>query len=84
MNTALPANKFTWLVKREFWEYRGSFFWAPLITAMIMIAITLIGSDHGGSDRASARHQHQRFRPQQDRVIDERRQHREAGIRRWT
>jgi ABC-2 type transport system permease protein len=43
MSTALPANKFTWLVKREFWEYRGSFFWAPLITAMIMIAITLMG-----------------------------------------
>jgi ABC-2 type transport system permease protein len=43
MSTANPINTFTWLVKREYWEYRGSFFWAPLITAMVMIAITLMG-----------------------------------------
>jgi ABC-2 type transport system permease protein len=42
MSAVLPTNKFTWLVRREFWEYRGSFFWAPLITAMIMLAITLM------------------------------------------
>ncbi len=24
---------FTWLLKREFWENRGGFFWAPVITA---------------------------------------------------
>jgi ABC-2 type transport system permease protein len=43
MSTANPIKTFTWLVKREFWEYRGSFFWAPLITAMVMIAISLMG-----------------------------------------
>ncbi len=42
MSTVNPAEKFTWLVKREFWEYRGSFFWAPLITAMVMIAMLLM------------------------------------------
>ena len=29
-------------MRREFWEYRGAFFWAPVITAMIMVAITLL------------------------------------------
>jgi ABC-2 type transport system permease protein len=43
MSTANPAKTFTWLVKREFWEYRGSFFWAPFITALVMIAISLMG-----------------------------------------
>jgi ABC-2 type transport system permease protein len=43
MSTSLATNKFTWLVKREFWEYRGSFFWAPIITAMVMIAFALFG-----------------------------------------
>ena len=23
---------FNWLIKREFWENRGGFFWAPVIT----------------------------------------------------
>jgi ABC-2 type transport system permease protein len=43
MSTSPATNKFTWLVKREFWEYRGSFFWAPIITAMVMIAFVLFG-----------------------------------------
>ncbi|MEP6484294.1 MAG: hypothetical protein ABJB01_07585 [Rudaea sp.] len=42
MSTANPINTFSWLVKREYWEYRGSFFWAPLITGMVMIAISLM------------------------------------------
>ena len=43
MNAASnPMNKFQWLVRREFWEYRGAFFWAPLITVMIMLALTLM------------------------------------------
>lgn len=37
-----PTNKFGWLVKREFWEYRGGFFWAPLITSMVMLALMLM------------------------------------------
>ena len=39
---AVPANKFTWLLKREFWEYRGAFFWTPAIVAMVMLAFVLI------------------------------------------
>jgi ABC-2 type transport system permease protein len=44
MSTAtVPSNKFTWLLKREFWEYRGAFFWTPAITAMVMLALVLMG-----------------------------------------
>jgi ABC-2 type transport system permease protein len=42
MSAVLPSNKFSWLVRREFWEYRGAFFWAPIITALIMLAIMLM------------------------------------------
>ncbi len=31
-----------WLVRREFWEYKGMFFWAPVRLALIMIAL-LVG-----------------------------------------
>ncbi|NII10524.1 hypothetical protein [Oleiagrimonas sp. C23AA] len=34
---------FSWLIKREFWEHRGSFFWAPVITACVMLALNLMG-----------------------------------------
>jgi ABC-2 type transport system permease protein len=33
---------FYWLVKREFWEHRGGFFRAPIITACIMLVINLM------------------------------------------
>lgn len=33
----------TWLLKREFWEHRGGFFWAPLWTGVAFIALTLLG-----------------------------------------
>jgi ABC-2 type transport system permease protein len=43
MNTSvMNSNKFAWLLKREFWEYRGGFFMAPLITALVMLAIMLL------------------------------------------
>ena len=42
MNTALDSNKFAWLLKREFWEYRGGFFMAPLITTLVMLAIVML------------------------------------------
>lgn len=32
-----------WLVKREFWEHRGSFLWAPVITGGIMLLLTTMG-----------------------------------------
>ena len=46
---------FYWLVKREFWEHRGGFFWAPIITGgvflllniMGIIAAEVVGSRHG-------------------------------------
>ncbi|PRC92005.1 hypothetical protein [Solimicrobium silvestre] len=30
-----------WLIRREFWEHKGSFFWAPLIVAAIMSVFIL-------------------------------------------
>ena len=31
--------KMYWLVKREFWEHKGGFFWAPVITSGIMLVL---------------------------------------------
>jgi ABC-2 type transport system permease protein len=42
MNAVTPANKFTWLLKREYWEYRGGFVWTPAIVAMVMLALMLV------------------------------------------
>jgi len=39
MNT--PTNTMKWLLHREFWEHKGSMFWAPVIVAALLI--TLIG-----------------------------------------
>ena len=34
-------NTMKWLVRREFWEHKGMFFWAPLIAAgLIVLAAT--------------------------------------------
>ena len=48
---------FYWLVKREFWEHRGGFFWAPVITGgvlllinlMILIAAQVMAAQHGAN-----------------------------------
>jgi ABC-2 type transport system permease protein len=37
--THTPLSKFMWLVKREFWEYRGAFLRTPLIIAMVMLVL---------------------------------------------
>ncbi|MDN5923518.1 MAG: hypothetical protein L0H70_00805, partial [Xanthomonadales bacterium] len=34
---------FYWLVKREFWENRGSFLWAPVITGIIVLVLDIMG-----------------------------------------
>ena len=34
---------FYWLVKREFWEHRGGFFWAPVITGGVFLLLNLMG-----------------------------------------
>lgn len=33
---------FYWLVKREFWEHRGGFLWAPLITAAVIVVLNIM------------------------------------------
>lgn len=33
---ALTSNKFSWLLRREFWEHKGGFLWAPVIVGSIM------------------------------------------------
>ena len=40
--TMSTNNKFTWLLKREFWEYRGAFFWTPAITAAVMLSLVVM------------------------------------------
>ena len=34
---------FYWLLKREFWEHRGGFLWAPVITGAIYLFLFIIG-----------------------------------------
>ena len=34
---------FLWLIKREFWEHRGGFLRAPVITAAIFLLLNLMG-----------------------------------------
>lgn len=36
-------NNFYWLVKREFWEHRGSFLWTPIIVAAIVLGFLILG-----------------------------------------
>jgi len=36
-------NTFVWLLKREYWEHRGGFLWAPLITGGVILLLTLMG-----------------------------------------
>jgi ABC-2 type transport system permease protein len=36
----MNTKKFNWLLKREFWEHKGGFFWAPLVVSLIMAVIT--------------------------------------------
>ncbi len=35
-------NTFYWLVKREFWEHRGSFLWTPVITTAVIVALNIM------------------------------------------
>ncbi|WP_051971378.1 hypothetical protein [Massilia sp. 9096] len=43
--TAQTSNTMRWLLQREFWEYKGSMFWAPLIVAAVIVV--LFGSTFG-------------------------------------
>lgn len=42
-HTEHKTNTFKWLLKREFWENRGGFIWAPTITGAIFLTMTLLG-----------------------------------------
>ena len=37
------THKFKLLLKREFWEHKGGFFWAPLIAGGVFLLLTLMG-----------------------------------------
>lgn len=39
---ARKTHKFALLLKREFWEHRGGFFWAPVIASAISIGLSVI------------------------------------------
>lgn len=39
-----PGRKFVWLLRREFWEHRGSFLWAPAIAGIVVCALSLLGA----------------------------------------
>jgi ABC-2 type transport system permease protein len=55
---------FHWLVKREFWEHKGGFFWAPVVAGIVFVVLNgmgivlgeIVGRQHwgglkfGGSD----------------------------------
>lgn len=41
------THKFKLLLKREFWEHKGGFFWAPIVTGAIICVLTLLGSVTG-------------------------------------
>ncbi len=46
-------NTFKWLLKREFWEHKGGFFWMPIIVGAVMtifIAISLLIATLGLKD----------------------------------
>ncbi|MDQ1924776.1 hypothetical protein [Massilia pseudoviolaceinigra] len=45
-------NTLTWLLKREYWEHKGSFLRAPVILAIVMVAVTVltVGFGIGSSD----------------------------------
>lgn len=36
-------NTFGWLVKREYWEHKGGFFWTPIWVSGVMLLLTLLG-----------------------------------------
>ena len=37
------THKFKLLLKREFWEHKGGFFWAPLVAGAIFLALSIMG-----------------------------------------
>lgn len=52
MNT-LTTHKTTWLLKREFWENKGGFFWAPIVAGSIFLLMSVMAIFAGESVRRS-------------------------------
>lgn len=42
-----PTHKFKLLLKREYWEHKGGFFWAPLIAGGIAVFFTILAAVGG-------------------------------------
>jgi ABC-2 type transport system permease protein len=42
-----PTHTFKLLLKREFWEHKGGFFWAPLVAGGIFLLLSLMGIGAG-------------------------------------
>ena len=42
--TRSPVRKFGWLLRREYWENRGGFFWAPVIAGIVICVLSLLGA----------------------------------------
>lgn len=47
ITAAHPTHKLKWLLKRELWEHRGGFIWAPLIAGIVSLFFTLVGGGIG-------------------------------------
>lgn len=43
MKTTPALTNIYWLVKREFWEHRGGFLWAPVVTGGVFLLLNLMG-----------------------------------------
>jgi len=39
----MNAKTLYWLVRREFWEHRGGFVWAPVITSIVFLVLNMMG-----------------------------------------
>ena len=50
-----PASRFKTLLRREFWENRGGFLWAPIITGAIAVLFAIIGASGGSYALHNAR-----------------------------
>jgi ABC-2 type transport system permease protein len=46
-NLPRPLRTFAWLLKREFWENKGGFFWAPTIAGIVVCTLALLAAIAG-------------------------------------
>lgn len=54
------THKFKLLLKREFWEHKGGFFWAPLVAGGVFLLLTVMGMIMAvvAKERAGSRYVH--------------------------